>query len=455
MQQKVKNFSDFFRINEAEEGPTAIFPSIFFIYFDLYMNAVPYIGGYKDTIKDIKSEQQANLEEKPTAFESIINKVVDQIGNEEIKGELKSAAITDSLKSLKEAFDSILGKSSDEEKKEAQDKLSDICFDQIDNLVNAVKSIKESYFFNEEFDSFIFEKNTFKDERSSFLSKIVANISAITSIINNPPTDRIKGKLQPFLDKLTNLKKELEDDAKWEGMKRRERKERLEQIPMEIQDLINGVSDANQKELESAGVEKKVLGLINTASTSIKETLTKVSEIEKVRIEEETAKAEKEKTEKGEAISTDKLDTKGLVEITTGKKKVQNLQKKGPNREQIKKVQEAMVKLLPKDVMSKVLPEIKDFKVDGLYGGNTEKMIAQISKVLGMLNPDLKSDGGTMSPLFQAAVIKLAEGDMQKLQDSVKSKIAEYAKKAGPKKEEAKGEEKDAESAEGGSKEGE
>jgi hypothetical protein len=430
---KVVDFSNFLRINEAEEGPEVLFPSIFFIYFDLYMNSAPYVGGYKDTIKDIKSVQQAKLEDKPAAFEAIIKKVVDQIGDDKIKGELSGAPIADAFKSLKEAFDALLSKADEEEKKMVQSKLSDICFDQIDNLVNAVKSIKESYFFDE-YASHVFEKNTFKDERSGLISKVVANIASLNSIISNPPTERIKSKLQPSLEKLNSLKKELEDDAKWGEMKRRARVARLEEIPSEIQEVINTVSDVNQKELIASGVEKKVLNLINTATTSIKDALNKANEFKQEQIEVETKKAEEEKIDKGEAISTEKLDTEGLSEIVSGKTKVQNLQKKGPNFKQIKKVQEAMLKLFPEDT---------GFKTDGLYGKNTETMVAKVAGALSMLNPDLKSDGKKMTPLFQAAVIKLAEGDMEKLRNSLKAKIEKSMTKKDEPKEEPKEESKE------------
>ena len=422
---KVVNFSNFVKINEAEEGPEVLFPSIFFIYFDLYMNSAPYVGGYKDTIKDIKSVQQAKLEDKPAAFEAIIKKVVGQIENEKIKGELSGAPITDAFKSLKEAFDSLLSKADEEEKKMVQDKLSDICFDQIDNLVNAVKSIKESYFFDEHA-SHVFEKNTFKDERSGMLSRIVANIASLNSIISNPPTERIKAKLQPFLEKLNSLKKELEADDKWAEMKRRARVARLEEIPAEIQEIVNSVSDINQKELIASGVEKKVLTLVNSATTAIKDSLNKANEFKQEQVEEETKKAEDEKIDKGEAISTEKLSTEGLSEIVSGKVKVQNLQKKGPNFKQIKKVQEAMLKLFPEDT---------GFKTDGLYGKNTESMVSKVADALAILNPDLKSDGKKMTPLFQAAVIKLAEGDMEKLRNSLKSKIEKAMAKTKDEKE--------------------
>jgi peptidoglycan hydrolase-like protein with peptidoglycan-binding domain len=51
----------------------------------------------------------------------------------------------------------------------------------------------------------------------------------------------------------------------------------------------------------------------------------------------------------------------------------------------------------------------KPIKADGLYGEGTEKAIAEVSKALSLIEPEVKSDGKVMSPLLQAMLMKIEE----------------------------------------------
>ena len=139
------------------------------------------------------------------------------------------------------------------------------------------------------------------------------------------------------------LKKELSDDAKWEGMKRRDRKNRLEEIPPLIAKVKEDQQKAISDEVLKSGIEKTVLAKIQDAQAKIKTGTEKIGAIVQKNIE--TAKAEGDKKtaeEEAKALNDFKkasLKLDDYKEIVTGKKEVGNLQKKGKNLKTIQKIQ--------------------------------------------------------------------------------------------------------------------
>jgi hypothetical protein len=397
-----KTFQRIFEADEpAKEGVLAIAPLLLSLYFQAYGELASKVEGYKDVVKDLQAIMKAEVDKKPEVIEAIAKKIAGLVKDAEIKKELE-ASIVPAVTVLGEAYKELLKTASDEDKKKMQEAFSDGVLDYQNSLIQAVKSVNENYFI--EGDPIV-EKNTFKDDRSDLIRDLNTLESGINMVLLNPPTERIKGAMSGLAGQVKELKKELSDDAKWEGMKRKARKDRVQEIPQLIAKIKEDQNKAISDEVVKSGIEKTVLTKIQDAQAKLKTGTEKIGGIVQKNIE--TAKAEGEKKTADEKAKEAKeledfkkasLKLDDYKEIVTGKKEVGNLQKKGKNLKTIQKIQELLNNYLEKPI-----------KADGLYGEGTEKAIAEVSKALSLIEPEVKSDGKVMSPLLQAMLMKIEE----------------------------------------------
>jgi len=392
-----KTFQRIFEADEpAKEGVLAIAPLLLSLYFQAYGELASKVEGYKDVVKDLQS-----IMKKPEEIVVIAKKIVALVKDAEIKKELE-ASIVPAVTVLVEAYKELLNTASDEDKKKMQEAFADGVLDYQNSLIQAVKSVNESYFIERDP---ILEKNTFKDDRSDLIRDLNTLESGINMVLLNPPTERIKGAMSGLAGQVKELKKELTDDAKWEGMSRKDRKNRVKEIPQIISKIKEEQQKAISDEVVKSGIEKTVLTKIQDAQAKLKAGTEKIGAIVQKNIE--TAKAEGDKKTAEEKAKEAKemddfkkasLKLDDYKEIVTGKKEVGNLQKKGKNLKTIQKIQELLNNYLEKPI-----------KADGLYGEGTEKAIAEVSKALSLIEPEVKSDGKVMSPLLQAMLMKIEE----------------------------------------------
>jgi hypothetical protein len=397
-----KTFQRIFEADEpAKEGVSAIAPLVLSLYFQAYGELASKVEGYKDVVKDLQAIMKAEVDKKPEVIEAIAKKIAGLVKDAEIKKELE-ASIVPAVTVLGEAYKELLKTASDEDKKKMQEAFSDGVLDYQNSLIQAVKSVNENYFI--EGDPIV-EKNTFKDDRSDLIRDLNTLESGINMVLLNPPTERIKGAMSGLAGQVKELKKELSDDAKWEGMKRKARKDRVQEIPQLIAKIKEDQNKAISDEVVKSGIEKTVLTKIQDAQAKLKTGTEKIGGIVQKNIE--TAKAEGEKKTADEKAKEAKeledfkkasLKLDDYKEIVTGKKEVGNLQKKGKNLKTIQKIQELLNNYLEKPI-----------KADGLYGEGTEKAIAEVSKALSLIEPEVKSDGKVISPLLQAMLMKIEE----------------------------------------------
>jgi hypothetical protein len=421
-----KTFQRIFEADEpAKEGVSAIAPLVLSLYFQAYGELASKVEGYKDVVKDLQAIMKAEVDKKPEVIEAIAKKIAGLVKDAEIKKELE-ASIVPAVTVLGEAYKELLKTASDEDKKKMQEAFSDGVLDYQNSLIQAVKSVNENYFI--EGDPIV-EKNTFKDDRSDLIRDLNTLESGINMVLLNPPTERIKGAMSGLAAQVKELKKELSDDAKWEGMKRKDRKDRVQEIPQLIAKIKEDQNKAISDEVVKSGIEKTVLTKIQDAQAKLKTGTEKIGGIVQKNIE--TAKAEGDKKTADEKAKEAKeledfkkasLKLDDYKEIVTGKKEVGNLQKKGKNLKTIQKIQELLNNYLEKPI-----------KADGLYGEGTEKAIAEVSKALSLIEPEVKSDGKVMSPLLQAMLMKIEEkGGKEKVKqafDKVSKEGADTEKK--------------------------
>lgn len=476
----ISSFDQYVKLYEAEgekEGASLIFPLLMDVYYKTYSSIVPYVGEYKDAIKDIREIGSVTvpLEKKPETAKKVLDKVAGQIADAKMKG-IITGKIMPAVDKVSEIYSKYLEKASDDDKKELLATIEAKSNDLVDQLISTVKEIKESSLFRGGEDEIITEGkeerqarreerkanreerkenkaaenaaedeekeagNKFGKQRAEIVAIITPKLANLRAQIESPASESLGKELQKYEKELTDLATELGDNKKFADMKRKEKKDKIEQAVNRIPEIDAEMDTTIKNAMAKMGIDKKSLGDLNSINSEISsgmeelgaanaEKVTQEMEAKKVSDEGEKKKEESPNDElkaeiekiKGE-FETDKLKSgdmtvKSFREIKSGKEEPANLSKKGKDRDYIMKVQERINKFKGENFPGIV--------ADGLYGENTEKAIKTISGALALINPEAKSeDGKTMSPLFRAMLYKF---DKENLFDKFKSLLTKEA----------------------------
>ena len=199
-------------------------------------------------------------------------------------------------------------------------------------------------------------------------------------------------------------------------MERRERKERLAEIPAEVEKIQSAMNDATTKFTSQIKIDKAVTDSLTSVEDKSKEIKTKASELVNKQAAAEAKKKEEEaKKKEGDKEKTDENAPK---EIKSGNIEKENLKKSGSNYQTIKDFQAKL---------NTILPEGQKIKDDGGYGKNTEEAIRRVAKIIGGNTGDdlIKSteEGKKLTPEFQTMVKNWTDPKIQaKIQDIVSGK---------------------------------
>ena len=432
---RVLNFESYHKIFEADEpnASASAAEQIVGLFYQAYGSMVTKIGDYKDAIDDLlQVAEEKDATKKGDVMESVLKKVVAKI-NPEYKS--VGNTVLEAGKKLKDAYTTLL---ETEEGKKSTEEINKVIYRKILEFqkglqtaskempkveVKEIKPVKEndnsedSEYFSDDINEGLFSKNTFGEERNTIISSLVIFYSDMVAQAKNGATDAIKSKAQEVANNLKKLNDTLGDEKAWADMKRRERKDKLEEIPATIAGYKEDFNKTLMAESTKMGIDKKVsaaisevIKLLDGVAATVAEVDKKVAEASVVKSEEKEkeVKAEEEKKEDDK-----KDDTTSYIEIATGNVKKHNLSKKGPNLDKIKKFQENYVAL-------KLSPEIK---ADGLYGKNTEAAILKAAEMLdGLTGSDLAkaTEGGKkMTPEVQAGLQKFLD-NKDKIKDLIK-----------------------------------
>lgn len=408
---RVLSFDNYHKLFEAEDinASTNAAEQIVTLFYQAYGNVVTKIGEYKEAIDDLLSvAEEKDTNKKAEVFEKVLQKVVSKI-----KPEYKEVGNTvlEVGKKLKDAYSSLL---QTEEGKKSTDEINKIIYRKIlefqQGLQTASKEmpkvkVDESWayeFEDESINEALLGKNTFQKERNLLISSLVITYSDMAAQAKNGATETIKAKAKEIIGKLKSLNSELADEGKWESMRRKDRKARLDEIPVEISNYKEDFNKTLMSESTKMGIDKKVASVIGEVIKMLDEVSNKVAETDK-KIADETVKKtdEKIKEEKAKEEKNDKKDS--YVEIASGNIKKHNLSKSGPNLNAIKKFQENY----------NILKAGAEIKAAGLYGKNTENAILKAAKMIGGLTGvDLEkaTEGGKkLTVQLQTAIQKFVD----------------------------------------------
>ena len=410
---RVLDYRSFHGLNEAEEsGSINAADQMIDLFIQAYGALVTKIGDYKDAGKDLT--EVAKAEDKGQAMLDMITKISGKV-DPKYKEAATQMAVAG--RKLKDAYSELL--KTDEG---AADKIKDKIYNKtIAYLTELGKSSKEApkvekqedkdnngLEYEEQGHLHIFEKNTFTDEREELVNKITPILAQVIYLAANSPVESLKSECVTIAKELKGFNTFLSSEKEWEGMKRRERKDKLEEILGKVNEIPARMNDIQGKALVKLGIDNKVQGSIKSAMDLINKAIETLNKSEEVAIVKDAGKGEEKKDEKKDEK---KEAEKSYEEIKSGNVDKENLTKKGKNFESIKNYQEKL---------NSLLGDKEKIKADGLYGKGTEGAIKAIASKFSSLVPDLKGvDGKSMTPAFLKFIDKYEKN---------KDKVAELFK---------------------------
>ncbi len=400
---RVLSFSNYQKLYEAEENTSSkAAAQIVDLFFQAYGTIVTKIGDYKEAIDDLLSvAEEKDTVKKGQIMANMIDKVVKKVDPT-----YKEAgdALLQVAKKIQEVYTNLI---STEEGKASLEEINKAIYRQIlakqQGLTAASKEIKAEDTKDKANESmaygYLYEKNTFDDERNSLITKIKPLYAEVVQQAKNATSEGIKSKSVEIAKKLKAMYLIISDTDKFESMKRKERLTTLEKYNTEYETLVSELNDARKKELLKIGVDKKIssgldeiIKLINTATE-------KITAIDNKKAEDQAKTGDEKKEEE----KKDDKEEKEYSEIKSGTVEKSNLSAKGEFVEQIKSFQETFNTLFPNEKI----------KADGLYGKNTEKAVLKVANLVGgLIGEDLAKgteSGKKLTPELQSAAASYIE----------------------------------------------
>ena len=423
---RVLDFQTYHKLNEADETTEQSTPSmsavdqIVNLFFQSYNAMVTKIGGYKDAAKDL-----TDVAESDDKGKSMLDTLTKVAGKMDPKFKDAGNEMLLAAKKLKEAYDALI--TTDEGKKSLESINKKIYKKIIDGLTAIkdaaaqapkVEAKNESFDFNIEeqghLNEGLFGRNL-KEEKDDLIKKITPIYAQVVNLGKNSPDEALKAECIKIAKELKGYYDLLDpkNEKNWEDMKRKERKEKIDEIAAAINGIPERMNNIQSKTLVKMGIDKKVEGAIKSAMDSINSATEILNKKEEQEVEKAAEKDKEETEEKKDEKKDEKKkgDNKEYNEIETGNKDSKNLQKKGKNFEAIKGIQ---------DKLNKLLPEGSKIKADGLYGKGTEGAIAKVASMFSDMVPALKGlDGKTMTKDLQRFLDKY-EANKGKIADLFK-----------------------------------
>ena len=401
---------------------TAVGDQLYNAFVDVYFILVSGIdGGYPDVVADLQSvSQQTDATKKGDAMSDVINKV-----SQKLNGDYKSAiggSVKDFSDDLKKAYMTLV--TSDEGKK-SLDSINKMIGDSINKYVTElaaelkkaqapVKKVEESFQTWKESlqlnEKGLFDKNLFPERRQELLSTIITpKMSQFKTIADTTGNSAYKQAATAAYTEMSKLSGELTKDDTWDKMKRSERKDRLANIPGDVEKIQSTMNDATTKFTTQLKIDKDVTDSLTAVNDKANDIKTKASELVTKQAAAEAKKKEDEAKKKAEeGKKKEEEDKNAPKEIKSGSVDKSNLKKSGENYQAIKDFQGKLNSLLPKD---------QQIKADGGYGTNTEQAIKRIAKMIGAVTGEdlikATEDGKKLTPEFQKMVINFNDPKKQ------------------------------------------
>lgn len=401
---RVLDYRSYHKLNEADEaGSISAADQMIDLFMQAYGALVTKIGDYKDAGKDLTAV--ADSDNKGQGMLDAINKIAGKV---DPKYKEAATSMVVAGKKLKDAYDTLL--KSDEK---AADKIKDTIYKKTIAYISQLgQTAKEApkveaqedkdnngLVHGEQGHLHIFEKNTFTDEREEIVKKITPIYSQVVYLAKNSPVESLKSECIKIAKELKGYYDLLSNEGEWESMKRKERKDKLEEILGKVNEVPARMNEIQGKALVKLGIDSKVQGAVKGAMDLINKAIEILNQKEEVVIAKDAGEGKEDKKE--EDKKEEDKEEKSYEEVKSGNVDKDNLSRKGKNFETIKTYQEKL---------NTLLGDKEKIKADGLYGKGTEAAIRSVASRFESLVPDLKGlDGKSMTPGFLKFIDKYEE----------------------------------------------
>ena len=397
---RVLDFRSYHAINEEDSSPNSsnAVKTILDLFFQAYAALYGKAEDYKDSDvnKDLLAIKNSPMDKKGDAMLSALSKIAPEVSTAYLEA---SDKMIDAAKEIKNAYDTLI---TTEEGKKQMESIDAAITSKLSEFAKALRATNEPLEYTNEDEDYsesfqLFEKNIYPKARKSVLDTIDPVIATLMSTINGPSSEAVKAKAQNSLNILNKLKAELETDGVWAKMSKKERKARIQEIPLEIQKIQQEIMQYQAKAIETQGFDQKVSAIIKKVSDLITAAIQILGKAEAKEVgeiaDEEGGGTELKDDEEGGADDEDieTEDTKGSAADLSSFKTI----KFGTEGDEVMDIQ---VKI------NKILPKASRVQENGKFDSNTQKAIKKVVAVFSHTAPPLlsKVDGKTITPGLQA-----------------------------------------------------
>jgi hypothetical protein len=287
---------------------TSVADQLYNAFVDIYFILVSGIdGGYSDVVADLQSvSQQTDATKKGDTMAEVLNKVSQKL-NGDYKGQI-GGDVKGFSDDLKKAYTTLVTseegkKSLDGINKRIDASINKYVTELAAELKKAKAPIRESFQdwvnSNKRINEGLFDKNLFPERRAELLSTIITpKMSQFKTIADTTMDSSYKQAAQTAYASMNKLADELSKDDTWDKMKRRERKDRLEAIPGEVDKIQVAMNDATGKFTAQLKIDKEVTDSLTSVEGKAKEIKTKAMELVNKQAAAEAKKKEDEAKKK-------------------------------------------------------------------------------------------------------------------------------------------------------------
>ena len=318
MQKKsVLNFRQFNGVFEDDEtveagAPVKAIDVVMNVFFEMYGTIVTRTGGYSEVVQDYQEISDAEAGKRGQLMVDKIDKISQLVLKKEPALKDAIAEYKKSAELLRQAYDKIVA----EDKKQLlniKNKIKNMVIDYLKNLVYGVKNTKvpEIEKKNESLEyigNFLLEKDLYQKERGKVIKSIVPLRAKTMELANKSIFTEIKSKAKASLKQYDDLVKTLQDDTYFDGKKRTERAEEIQNSRYKIIGIENDLNTTLSQISIKYGIAKEIDDILKKSLSTLTSANTMLQDVEK------TKAIEAEKTKVEDSVETQKEDGKKIID---------------------------------------------------------------------------------------------------------------------------------------------
>jgi len=304
MEKNILRFNSYLksfnRINESST-PVATIQELIGAFTKTYSLLFSKCADYKDASSDLLAVmEEKDPEKRAQQIADILNKVAGSVDPK--YGDVKSK-VKEIGKNIQTSFADVAKSKEAQENKSTIDKMISTLVLGLSGMLKGGKA-NESHelagknhvlSYSDYITPVLLEKNTFEDEREELIKQMTSTYTDMKLQQKTPTTDTLKSEADKVVGRFDEITALLKDNSKWEAMKRKERKNKIEELSKEIAETSTKVAELKTSELEKLGIEEKNAKAISGIITGITDLETEIKKVDDAELAKATEKQNKDK----------------------------------------------------------------------------------------------------------------------------------------------------------------